>query len=172
MQTANLTLNKTKSFYLLFIKHIEANFLTYIFFFLAFFLFKQNYSIGINNDHSLPNKIYLIHYGEKTGPNDIVVFKHFTKLLNKDVTLTKIYTGQPGDKITIKDSDVFVGSTYVGHTKPKTRLGKTLTPIQETIIPSGKFFARATHKDSFDSRYQEFGLVDESSIIGKARAIF
>ena len=39
-------------------------------------------------------------------------------------------------------------------------------------IPQQYFFVVADHKDSFDSRYQEFGLVRENYIEGKVYPVW
>jgi type IV secretory pathway protease TraF len=91
-------------------------------------------------------------------------------------------------KITIEDREVFVAGKSIGIAKPFTKKfenflknssdGKKygenyeLHPIRINVIPSKKFFAYTPHKDSFDSRYQEIGLIDEKDIIGTAVLTF
>ncbi|NBV06282.1 MAG: hypothetical protein EBS06_03480 [Proteobacteria bacterium] len=90
-------------------------------------------------------------------------------------------------KITIEDREVFVAGKPIGIVKPftkkfenflKSSSGKKygekyeLHPIEIDVIPSKKFFAYTPHKDSFDSRYQEIGLIDEKDIIGTAVLTF
>lgn len=175
MQQATLNqLNKQNAFqfYQLFVGHVSRNFFAYMFFFLSFFLFAQNYKIAINNDVSLPGKVYLIHYGERPDINDFVVFKKKAPYLPNGHTLVKILAGKPGDDIAVKDRDVYLNGTYMGHAKEKTRLGNPLTPVAETAVPDGKFYVAGTHKDSYDSRYVEFGFLDPLAIEGTAYALF
>jgi conjugal transfer pilin signal peptidase TrbI len=40
------------------------------------------------------------------------------------------------------------------------------------MIPQGKYFVWTPHIDSYDSRYDEIGLVDERTIIGVAYPLF
>lgn len=51
----------------------------------------------------------------------------------------------------------------------KTTTYKNVPMIESQIIPHGKYFVAGTTPRSYDSRY--WGLVDESSVIGKSIAI-
>ncbi len=89
-------------------------------------------------------------------------------------------------KITIVDKEVFVAGSLIGVVKPYAKKveelikAKTdfdakkfrLHAIEPSKIPAHKFFAYTPHKDSFDSRYQEIGLIDEKDIIGTAVLTF
>lgn len=50
----------------------------------------------------------------------------------------------------------------------KTSQGKPLTPISAAIVPEGYVFVAGDNPNSFDSRYEEFGLVPIEKIWGKA----
>ena len=88
-------------------------------------------------------------------------------------------------KISINDRKVYVAGELIGIAKPFTNkfenfakkypnAGKfddgeyKLHVISSGVIPPHKFFAHGTHIDSYDSRYQEIGLIDEKDIIGTA----
>ena len=61
--------------------------------------------------------------------------------------------------------------TYKSQTLPlqeKTSDGKPLTPISATSISEGYVFVAGDHPNSFDSRYEEFGLVPIEKVWGKA----
>ena len=75
-------------------------------------------------------------------------------------------------KIEITDKSILVSGKMIGVIKPYSKKGKPLSAVKDGIIPSGKFFAYTTHKDSYDSRYQEIGLIDETQIIGTAVLAF
>lgn len=47
----------------------------------------------------------------------------------------------------------------------------TLTRIKDQVIPKGKVFLHSPHPQSFDSRYQEVGLVRVEDLEGKVFAI-
>jgi len=50
----------------------------------------------------------------------------------------------------------------------KTSKGKPLTPISAKVIPKNYVFVAGDNPNSFDSRYEEFGLVPVQKIWGKA----
>ncbi len=52
--------------------------------------------------------------------------------------------------------------------KNKSRNNQALSAIDKKIIGEHQYFAYAPHKDSFDSRYNEIGLIDEKNIVGTA----
>jgi signal peptidase I len=54
----------------------------------------------------------------------------------------------------------------------KTSEGKPLTPLLATSVPEGYVFVAGDNPNSFDSRYEEFGLVPREKIWGKAIAVF
>lgn len=74
--------------------------------------------------------------------------------------LFKQIVGLPGDQIAINHDRVFINGCDYGYIHPKSPSGLLLSPISEGIIPEGFVFVHATHPESFDSRYSEFGLVD------------
>ena len=68
-------------------------------------------------------------------------------------------------------SQTRVPATFEPVTLPlleKTSDGKPLTPISATSVPEGYVFVAGDHPNSFDSRYEEFGLVPIEKIWGKA----
>ena len=53
-----------------------------------------------------------------------------------------------------------------------SRRGEALEPGPTGLIPPGRYYVRAPHPDSLDSRYRLTGWVDASQIIGRAYALF
>lgn len=88
--------------------------------------------------------------------------------------------------ITIIDKEIQVAGRLIMVAKPYTRKVEELIKMKSDFdakefrlhaiesgkIPAHKFFAYTPHKDSFDSRYQEIGLIDEKDIIGTAILTF
>ena len=86
---------------------------------------------------------------------------------------TKRVIGLPGDRIiqnkthlTIKAQNGAFAITFPLLTQSKE--GQPLTPLSHEVIPQGYFFITGDHLHSFDSRYEEFGLVSMEKIYGKA----
>lgn len=131
----------------------------------------QRIDYAVNLTSSLPEKFYII---DKYDKENIQVGDYVGIEWRggwgypKKSTFIKIIGGRSGDVITVKNRLVSVNGHVVGFAKPETSKGATLDAIPEQIIPDGKFFVYALSKDSLDSRYTAFGLVDEKSLIGKA----
>lgn len=87
-------------------------------------------------------------------------------------TLIKKIIGVAGDEVTYTDAgELKVGSKIVGTQKSKNRDGRDLTPIKPQVIPEGYVFLHAPHTSSFDSRYDELGLIPVRSLQGIAYPI-
>jgi conjugal transfer pilin signal peptidase TrbI len=111
---------------------------------------------------SLPYKLCLHLRKIEPRRGDLCVFRR------NGVTIVKYLLGLEGDGVGNINNQIYVNSRYVG-TARKTNL---LTPVENGVIPRGYAFVAGTHLDSFDSRYQEFGLVKISEIEGKALGIW
>lgn len=86
--------------------------------------------------------------------------------------LIKKIIGQGGDRIrTDARGELWVGQQRVGKVYPQTGDGRKLTPTQSQVIPEGRVFLYSPHPKSFDSRYQEVGLVSVSDLEGLVIAI-
>jgi conjugal transfer pilin signal peptidase TrbI len=113
--------------------------------------------IQINRSPSLSHSVFLVVKGMGVNKGDLVSIKgHQTKYF-KDLNFTKRIVG-------IKGETVPCGATL----KSKTKHGKPLTELCTHVIPDGFVYVKADHPDSFDSRYQEFGLVKTDHIMGRA----
>ncbi len=76
--------------------------------------------------------------------------------------------GQAGDQLSYDDKgSLWLEGYKVGKPHPTTRDGKPLTPIPAGTIPEGHVFLYAPASRSFDSRYQEFGLVPLIALQGR-----
>lgn len=107
--------------------------------------------------------------------------------------LAKRILGLPGDRI-IRDyngirieAQFLESKTGKDHTKilepeplesktlallKTTREGNSLTPISIQIVPENYVFVAGDNPHSFDSRYEEFGLVSYEKIWGKAICVW
>jgi signal peptidase I len=84
---------------------------------------------------------------------------------------TKKIAGLPGDAIEIKDEQLYVGRRLIGPLLTQTTQGLKLTPVTIRRVPAGSVFVVGDHSRSFDSRYQEFGLVKTTHIRGRCFGI-
>ena len=81
--------------------------------------------------------------------------------------IIKKITGIKGDRLWFnKDNELFINHIKVGKPFKTTFDGRALTAIQAQIIPEGYVFLSSHHPKSFDSRYQELGLIPVSELEG------
>ena len=121
-------------------------------------LFFQFTELGVNRTKSLPCQYFLIVKGLSFKKGDLVSIKgHLAKYIG-DLNLIKRVVGVAGDP---------VGPLLLA-LKRSTKKGEPLTPLAIKVIPEGYVFVNADHKHSYDSRYEEFGLVSEETIKGRA----
>lgn len=97
-------------------------------------------------------------------------------LPHKKWPYTKRVLGLPGDQILHTKKGVKIRSIRKDeHTcfskalspLSKTSKGKLLTPLSSAVIPEGHVFVGGSDPNSFDSRYEEFGLVPIEKVWGK-----
>jgi conjugal transfer pilin signal peptidase TrbI len=88
------------------------------------------------------------------------------------VTFVKVIAGIAGDEVTRADRDFFVNGAHVGEAKSVSREGAPLELGPTGVLPPGRYYVRAPHPDSLDSRYRLTGWISEEQIIGRAYALF
>ena len=139
----------------------------------AALLFKSHFVFGINSSTSLPQHVFLIHKGKAPERGQYVAFRWQGGSLHPaGITFVKILAGVPGDTVTRKERDFFVNGEFVGTAKTRSRAGIVLEAAAAGVIPPGRYFVRAPHPDSLDSRYRLPGLIAQDQIIGRAYALF
>jgi conjugal transfer pilin signal peptidase TrbI len=89
-----------------------------------------------------------------------------------DTLMFKSIIGVPGDVITVENTRVFINGALVAEALPSAPSGKPTPTIPAQTIPLNHFFLKNPAPDSFDSRYEAFGLVATSAIVGKAHKVF
>ncbi len=97
---------------------------------------------------------------------DIVLIRGHTVPYAGDKPLAKRILGLPGDVIAREKSALKVGDTLLPLLKA-TRKRNPLTPLSVTSVPEGTVFVAGDNPNSFDSRYEEFGLVKMEKIWGR-----
>ena len=90
----------------------------------------------------------------------------------------KQVVGMGGDTLSYDDEgNLWVKTLWIGRQlkigkqKKHTRNGRLLVPIKPGVIPHGKVFVLGNHERSFDSRYEELGLVSEKNLHGRLLAL-
>jgi conjugal transfer pilin signal peptidase TrbI len=127
---------------------------------------------------SLPYKVAWLHWKDANySRGDFIIFRFegeakafYPGLANQP--FFKIIRGVAGDRITVKDRQVFINGAPVGFAKQYTFDHRQLEPISEGAIPIGHFYVQGTDRDSFDSRYQSSGLIRADQIIGRVTPLF
>lgn len=89
-----------------------------------------------------------------------------------DHIFTKRIVGAPGDYIKRTKKGLEIKASHGAFTTTfpllqKTKEGQVLTPLSLQVIPEGYLFVVGDHLRSFDSRYEEFGLVPIDKVWGK-----
>lgn len=141
---------------------------------LAILWFIFGLKLAFNVSQSLPYKLYLIQddkFDEFTY-GDFIAFKP-TASFYRDRLLIKIVMGLEGDKIELRaNQQLYVHDKKIGTVWSHNRYGQPLTPLKLSKVPKDFIFASTPHPRSFDSRYQELGLVPKAWVVGKAIPIF
>lgn len=84
-------------------------------------------------------------------------------------SLIKKIVGVAGDRVWYDSTgQLFVNQKLIGKPYSAAKDGRDLHPIKAQIIPSGFVFLAGMHERSFDSRYQELGLVSIKDLEGLA----
>lgn len=136
-------------------------------------LFQAHFGFGLNDSSSLPHRLFFIHKGELPQRGDYVAFRWpGGGPYPAGVTFVKVIAGMAGDAVTRADRDFFVNGTYVGEAKTVSREGLPLELGPTGLLPAGRYYVRAPHPNSLDSRYRLTGWISESQIIGRAYALF
>lgn len=134
-------------------------------------LFTQT-QLYLNQTPSLPYKVFFCINRLKPQKGDFVsIYNHPTAYFG-NIPYTKRLVGLPGDSIHLHHAFVSVGFKPIGPLLENTRDGKPLHPLKKKTIPYGYVFVSADHSRSFDSRYEEFGLVKRECLIGKCFGFF
>ena len=124
--------------------------------------------VVISETDSLPEHYFLHFPFIKAHKNDYTFFYsewYQGKIIKKII-------GVEGDKVMRdKTGCVWVNQTRIGIPKLKATDGSRLTPVEAKIIPKGYVFVYSNNENSFDSRYEELGLIPVSRLQGRLLAL-
>lgn len=126
------------------------------------------YALRINTSHSLPERLLIAKKAGELKRESFAALVHPThsRLLLKKVA------GLPGDPIEIVGRRIFVNKIDCGEILAKTQSGVPIHPIALNQVPAGHVFVHAPHPQSFDSRYEEFGVVPFEAVKEELWPIF
>lgn len=133
------------------------------------------YGLKWNASASLDGYLYLIEMHTHIDRGDIILFKTPQNALHNDHDFGKYVAGVSGDSIVVKGREFYSGDKYLGLAKTHSLEGVPLKPSMaegEHIIPDGMYFVWTHHKDSYDSRYEDIGLIENRAVIGRLHRIF
>ncbi len=154
-------------------EHVRRWAIAYPLIIVAAVTFQAHFALGLNASPSLPHRFFLIHKGELPQRGQYVAFRWTGGgPYPAGVTFVKLIVGMAGDTVTRADRDFFVNGTSVGQAKTVSRQGTPLEPGPTGVLPSGRYYVRAPHQDSLDSRYRLTGWISDEQIIGRAYALF
>jgi conjugal transfer pilin signal peptidase TrbI len=151
-------------------KHTIKRFLWIGLFLSILILIYQFMIIRWNLSHSLPGRMFIgttWDFTPKRG--DIVSFDHPMF----PAPIAKVVVGVAGDFVDMLSGHAIVNGSDRGIILDKSpRSGKPLIPIEPCIIPEGYIYVWAPHLESFDSRYQDIGLIHISRIKERLWCVF
>ena len=137
-------------------------FFSFLFLFCVLSSIFLGYGLRVNIEKSLPFKLF---YSEPFKEQNLKGMFIKFRMPVRSRYLVKEVVGVEGDSISVINDHVFINGKDVGKCLRKSPVsGSKLTPIQSDVVPSGYVYALAYHEHSFDSRYQEFGLIDQTQI--------
>ncbi len=115
------------------------------------------------------HKLYLTLKGYPVKVGDIITVYYKTEHLG-EAFYTKILTAKEGSSIEVYNNILLIKGLPLGlkDTYKKNGVSYKLDPLEERSVPKGYVFVRGVHPYSYDSRYEGFGLLPVSSIIGRS----
>jgi len=137
-------------------------------------LASHHVNIVYNHTDSLPHRLFLQvkHLKPKRGDYTCLMSPWYGRRVIKKVV------GMAGDRLVYdKGGNLWVNTLWMGRAlkigkqKKRAKDGRQLTPIKPGVIPAGKVFVVGDHERSFDSRYEELGLIPEAALQGRLLAL-
>jgi conjugal transfer pilin signal peptidase TrbI len=128
--------------------------------------------VMINITESLPERVFIVFKGQlPTKYDQLLVYKlpHNERFAGKQ--FIKRVGGMAGDYVVEKDNKYVINGKFLGTAKTADRNGLSVEKQPARMIPKNQYFAYSTHKDSYDSKYKEVGLIRVNDIVGVAYAI-
>lgn len=142
--------------------------------FLMLSLLTHFYHPAINRTHSLPFSLFVIERGTKdVSPGDYVAFEPKASAVGGyRLTFVKEVVCAPGQTLSLKNRELFCDGKFIARAKTHSMKGEPLEVTQAQVLGEDQYFVRGTHPDSFDSRYERFGLINRCRFVGRAHPVF
>lgn len=139
------------------------------------------YELRWNLSSSIPAHFFVVDKKQMPKKGDYIAFNYYDisnddykmGLLDKPpaVVFIKRVAGIQGDVVTQSNREFFINGKSVGTAKKEAKNGRVLNQNPfEGQIPDGYYYVNTPHKDSYDSRYADVGLIHVSEIDGVAYA--
>ena len=133
------------------------------------------WGFGVSFCFNVDDSLHYAFFVAKLNPINVsrgayVIFEH--TVLGQKKRLIKRVIGVAHDEIKVKGNEVWVNEKKIGKLKSFSKTGLPLSSIQASVIPEGFIFVAGTHPDSFDSRYENFGLVPICEVLARAYPVF
>lgn len=132
---------------------------------------KERWAFGLNMTESLPHWAFIVDDHRMPVRGDMAMFEVPNNPYYQGQPFVKRVAGIAGDRVENRDGRIFIAGEFVGEAKPEARDGRPLEAIQDIVIPEGYVFMLGTHRDSYDSRYAEIGLIPLERVIGRAQPV-
>jgi conjugal transfer pilin signal peptidase TrbI len=137
------------------------------------FWLPSHYQFYVNVSPSLPQKYWIVALQKKPKREDYVCFRAAPDIalqnaFSQDVTMTKQVLGVVGDTVTREGRDFYINGQYIASAKTHSLKGEPLKVGLTGTLKTGQYYVSTPHKDSFDSRYEKMGWLEQSQIIGVA----
>ena len=136
-------------------------------------LFLNITELHLNKSESLPHGFFLVikNLSAKTG--QYVSFQgHQPHYMGYAPPCIKEVAGLPGDVYEVYEKNFYINGVLKGSLRRQTKDGRPLTSLKTRTIPEGYVFVKGQSYDTYDSRYEEFGLVKETHLKGRAFGFF
>lgn len=143
-------------------------------FFLILSLVNQRWHLALNRTHSLPFKLFVIERGQRdVRVGDYAAFEPKASAVGGyRLTFIKEVVCGPGQMLSRIDRTFYCDGKELATAKERALNGSPLQAAAPQILGEDQYFVRGTHQDSYDSRYEAFGLIDRCRFIGRAHPIF
>jgi len=138
--------------------------------------FASRYKIGINLDHSLTCRLFIVEKGVMPVKGECIAFrcKDLRPYFQEGIMFIKRLVGIPGDRIEVSPDgkSFYLNGKFVARAKDTDKQGNPVAPARfedKTLCPTC-YFVLGDHPRSYDSRY--WGYMWKDQIVGKATCLF